>query len=283
MLALDAEKAFDTVNHDIMLNKLYRDGVVGDMWTLLCNMYTNMTFKVKWDGTVTENIAIGQGIRQGAKLSTLLYKRYNNTILNSLTTSNLGAKIGKICVSSPACADDIVLLGSSTEMQAMINLVLYNTRRDLVKLNPGKTEVICMSKAKNTNDRKNTLEGQEIIRVEQLKHLGLTHQTNNKINIEDRIKLGRQKIYALLGSGLHARAGMSPVVQLKIWNTYVIPHIIYGLEVQNPTKNYIHKLEQHQRSMCRQFQCFPNRTASIATYALIGAEPIETTILTNIV
>ena len=114
VLALDAEKAFNTstVNHDIMLNKLYRDGVVGDMWTLLCNMYTNMTFKVKWDGAVTENIAIGQGNRQGAKLSTLLYKRYNNTTLNSLTTSNLGAKIGKICVSSPACADDIVLLGS---------------------------------------------------------------------------------------------------------------------------------------------------------------------------
>jgi hypothetical protein len=42
-------------------------------------------------------------------------------------------------------ADDIVLLGPSTEMQAMIDVVQYNTRRDLVKLNPGKTEVIRMA------------------------------------------------------------------------------------------------------------------------------------------
>jgi hypothetical protein len=93
---------------------------------------------VKWDNHLTDNINIAQGIRQGVKLSTLLYKRYNNTILNSLTISTLGAKFGDIGVTSPACADDIVLLGPSTEMQAMIDVVQYNTRRDLVKLNPGK-------------------------------------------------------------------------------------------------------------------------------------------------
>jgi hypothetical protein len=60
--------------------KLYQDGVEGDMWSLMNNMYKGMTFKVKWDNHLTDNINIAQGIRQGAKLSTLLYKRYNNTI-----------------------------------------------------------------------------------------------------------------------------------------------------------------------------------------------------------
>jgi hypothetical protein len=118
VLTLDAEKAFDTVNHDIMFNKLYQDGVEGDMWSLMNNMYKGMTFKVKWDNNLTNNINIAQGIRQGAKLSTLLYKRYNNTVRNSLTISTLGAKFGDIGVASPACADDIVLPGPSTEMQA---------------------------------------------------------------------------------------------------------------------------------------------------------------------
>jgi hypothetical protein len=91
------------------------------------------------------------------KLSTLLYKRYNNTILNSLTISTLGAKFGDIGVASPACADDIALLGPSTEMQAMIGVVQYNTRRDLLKLNPGKTEVIRVAKKNNKEISEYTL------------------------------------------------------------------------------------------------------------------------------
>jgi hypothetical protein len=112
---------------------------------------------------------------------------YNNTILNSLTISTLGAKFGDIGVASPACADDIVLLGPSTEMQAMIDVVQYNTRRDLVKLNPGKTEVIRMAKKNNNVSSEYTLEGQEIKRVQKLKHLGITYQENNKINLDERL------------------------------------------------------------------------------------------------
>ena len=70
---------------------------------------------------------------------------------------------------------------------------------------------------------------------------------------------------------------MSPVVLMKIWNTYVVPRFLYGLEVQNPTKTdtfCIKKIEQLQRNVCRQFQCLPERTSSIAVYALTGAEPI---------
>jgi hypothetical protein len=65
---------------------------------------------------------------------------------------------------------------------------------------------------------------------------------------------------------------------MKIWNTYVVPRFLYGLEVQNPTKKDIKKLEQLQRKVCRQFQCLPERTSSIAVYALTGAEPIAVTL-----
>ena len=41
------------------------------------------------------------------------------------------------------------------------------------------------------------------------------------------------------------------------------------------------KIEQLQRATCRQFQCLPERTAAVAIYTLIGAEPIETTLDKN--
>ena len=69
--------------------------------------------------------------------------------------------------------------------------------------------------------------GKEISRVSNVKHLGITRTTNGKGNLEERLKTGRQTIYALLGSGLHARVGMSPIVLQKIWKTYVVPRYIY--------------------------------------------------------
>ena len=142
LLAVDAEKAFDTVNHDIMLNKLYHDGITGDMWLLLRNICDGLILKVKWGDQTTESIDIKhRKYRYTPRCKTVnltRYKRYNNTILDSITKSTLGATIGNITVSAPACADEIALLGESKDMQAMLNLLEYNTKRDLVKLNPEK-------------------------------------------------------------------------------------------------------------------------------------------------
>jgi hypothetical protein len=85
LLTLDAEKAFDKLNHEILFNKLYHNGIKGDMWVLLRNMYREMTTQVKWTNHLSETNYVNQGILQGAKLSTSLYKCYNNAILDSVT------------------------------------------------------------------------------------------------------------------------------------------------------------------------------------------------------
>jgi hypothetical protein len=163
----------------------------------------------------------------------------------------------------------------------MVNLLEYNTKRDLVKLNSEKTEIINVSKALQTHPKKYILGGQEINRVQSIKHLGITCQENGKINVEERLSIGRRTIYALLGPGLHARSGMSPVVLLKIWNTYAVPRYLYGLEIQSYTSLDTKKLEQLQWATCRQLQYLPERTAAVAIYTLIGSEPIETTLDKN--
>jgi hypothetical protein len=51
-----------------------------------------------------------------------------------------------------------------------LDLLEYNTKRDLVKLNPEKTEVINVSKALQTHPKKYVLGDQEINRVQSIKH-----------------------------------------------------------------------------------------------------------------
>ena len=75
--------------------------------------------------------------------------------------------------------------------------------------------------------------------------------------ISGYVKIGRQTTYALLGSGLHTRRGMSPIIALKIWRTD------------------LQKLERLQLKILKQFQGLSERTANVGVYSLLGIEPIE--------
>ena len=75
--------------------------------------------------------------------------------------------------------------------------------------------------------------------------------------ISGYVKIGRQTTYALLGSGLHTRRGMSPIIALQIWRTD------------------LQKLERLQLKILKQFQGLSERIANVGVYSLLGIEPIE--------
>ena len=65
------------------------------------HLYRDVTVKVKWNNSTSESFRQELCVRQGAKLSTVLYKRYNNSLHQALERSNLGANIGNINVVAP--------------------------------------------------------------------------------------------------------------------------------------------------------------------------------------
>ncbi|CAC5397431.1 unnamed protein product [Mytilus coruscus] len=166
-----------------------------------------------------------------------------------------------------------VLAENQHEVQALLDIVENCTKRDLVTINQNKSDLIPITKCQSNFSV--YLGKDEITQKSEIKHLGLIRNSKNKLNTEDRLKLARKTLYDLLGLGLHARKGMSPIVAYKIWKTYVIPRASYGIEVMNFTESDILKLERLQLKVCRQIQGLPDRTANIATYSLLGVEPVE--------
>ena len=75
LATLDAQKAFGVVDHDILLRNMYMNGIKGDDWILLNNMYTDLTSRVKWEATLSNPINIRQGVRQGLDLR-ILFRMY---------------------------------------------------------------------------------------------------------------------------------------------------------------------------------------------------------------
>ena len=147
----DAEKAFDVVWHDSLLRKIHKDGVEGDLWKIVKSLHTDAYTLVKWQGEMSEHIQMRQGIRQGAKLSTLMYKRFNNDLLDILQSAPEGVKIGTLDVSSPTCADDTALLtNKQTDAQIFTNIIDHASSMDRFTINPLKSEILVFKTSKRT-------------------------------------------------------------------------------------------------------------------------------------
>ena len=78
-----------------------------------------------------------------------------------------------------------------------------------------------------------------------------------------------------MGAGLHGLNGVNLEVSISMWQTYVRPRLMYGLESVYLSKSDISKLELYQRKVLRQILHLPERVASCAIYILSGQVPLE--------
>ncbi len=79
---LDLSKAFDTVNHSLLLQKLYRYGIRGTPLVWLTNYLNNRMQYVEIDGVRSSNLKVNCGVPQGSTLGPLLFLIYVNDMPN---------------------------------------------------------------------------------------------------------------------------------------------------------------------------------------------------------
>ena len=69
----DLEKAFDCVNHDILLAKMEYYGIRGVMYTLIKSYLENTYQRVKFNNKLSEWEKINMGVPQGSILGPLFF------------------------------------------------------------------------------------------------------------------------------------------------------------------------------------------------------------------
>ena len=135
---LDLAKAFDTVNHVLLLEKLHKIGIRGKINDLLNSYLSGRTQTVKIQDTVSDPLTVICGVPQGTILGPLLFILYLNDIFKVLNDLEL-----------VSFADDTVIIVKDNtrstvlrKAEAKVNSVANWLSDNYLSLNISKTNYI---------------------------------------------------------------------------------------------------------------------------------------------
>lgn len=93
----------------------------------------------------------------------------------------------------------------------------------------------------------------------------------NDLNIEARLSIARRTMYSLMNTGVHGTNGLNPQTSYKIYQCYVMPHLLYGLEILPFNQEQLDILSRLYTKTLRNFQTLPTRAATCAVFFIIGS------------
>jgi len=249
IIYFDFSKAFDTVPHKQLLEKLREIGIVGSFHKLLTNYLSDRTFSVKIYNNFSSSRPITSGVPQGSVLGPLLFSIY---------ISDLHQKCFELSISTKLFADDLKAYTISPPnsnfhlpLQHFINkLETYAFEKGL-KLSASKCKVLHVGN-KNPNheyflhqSKINPITGDEPVR-----DLGVYFTQNLKFN--SHIQITSSKAYRVLFSLIKSIKSKNPEILLHLYKTYVLPILDFSTPVYNPyLQKDIDQMEKVQKAMLR--------------------------------
>ena len=160
-------------------------------------MYSDLTSIVKWEATLSSPLVIKQGVRQGGVLSTTHYKRYSNPLLIQLDNKFIGAKIGYIRIPHVTVADHFTMMSNSLpEMQVMLPTSGSFSNRARFVIHPTKSCILTYWDQYSQQQKVvYTINDEEMSQVQHTNRLGTHSDSHNKVNVAEKVALGRRTAY----------------------------------------------------------------------------------------
>ena len=184
---LDYSKAFDNINYKILFNKLHDKGVPNNLLNFIHNFYIKQYVRVNFEGEFSSSWKLLNGVRQGGVLSPFFFNLYLDSLLDLISSSKVGCRLGFFSNNIIAYADDVVLLAPSVSgLQTLINITLEHSNFLKLTFNSNKSYVMKFTKfLSDQTDFNIFLDDVKLKVVNSVKYLGfdLNYNLTSKYDI----------------------------------------------------------------------------------------------------
>ena len=253
---IDLSKAFDTVNHSILLDKLFAYGIRGNMHSLLKSYLSNRQQFTWCNNKKSENSTILCGVPQGSTLGPLFFSLYVND-LPTYTTFEVNL-----------FADDTVLImkdKSISKLQEKVNCELAIVdewmKLNRLSLNYSKSTYFIIKPTYNSrniplNNFNVSIGQHKINSTNYTRYLGIlidhSLKWNNHVNLILRKLANAARILCTI------RHFVNKSTLRSLYFSFVYPHLKYGIIVWgNSNKNLLKSIQVMQNKIIRimSFKC----------------------------
>ena len=238
---LDFSKAFDTIDHSILLAKLNHLGIRGDTLHWLESYLRDRDFSVSVGSALSSGIVSNMGVPQGSVLGPILFILYINDMQNC---SDVLRMIN--------FADDTTVFSADKNINSLffsINQQMSNLDRWIISnklsLNFSKTKYIIFSHNAVPQNLDIFIRNEKLSRVSNTNFLGI--HIDEKLTFKHHVNFLSNKISRSIGILYRIKSFIPSSVLISLYYAFVQSHLSYGICTWGKSaKTYINRLSSLQ-------------------------------------
>ncbi|KAK3545752.1 hypothetical protein QTP70_011318 [Hemibagrus guttatus] len=234
-------RGYDRVPREELWYCMRKSGVAEKYVRVVQDMYERSRTVVRCAVGQTEEFKVEVGLHQGSALSPFLF---------AIVMDQLSEEVRQESSWTMMFADDIVICSESREqVEENLERWRFALERRGMKVSRSKTEYMCVNEREGSETVR--LQGEEVKKVQELKYLGSTVQSNGEYGkeVKKRVQAGWNGWRKV--SGVLCDRKISARIKGKVYRTVVRPAMLYGLETVSLRKRQESELEVAELKMLR--------------------------------